>query len=75
MKRLQCHQYQQQDTIRKRTNKEIKGINQHYKATSLDSRKKFNKNILQSQIRTGCVSERTALKQDFVSLKTKGYAN
>lgn len=29
------------DTIRKRTNKEIKGINQHYKATSLDSRKMF----------------------------------
>lgn len=58
-----------------RTNKEIKGINQHYNATSLDSRKMFNKSILQSQICTGCVSERTALKQDFVSLKTRSYAN
>lgn len=63
------------DTIRKRTNKEIKGISQHYKATSLDIRKMFNKSILQSQICTGYVSGKMALKQDFVSLKTRSYAN
>lgn len=45
---------------RQSTNKEIKESNQHYKVTSLDSRRMFNRSTLLSQILSGymdtCVS-------------------
>lgn len=63
--------YNQKDTTRK--SKELTNTIRQLALTA--GKCLFNKSILQSQIRTGYVSGKTALKQDFVSLKTRSYAN